>query len=275
MSKPTKLIVVVSDLHCGSTVGLMPPGFVTEEGNELTQNPLQRWLWECWLRAHGFAMAVVNGDPFVLIVNGDATEGNHHGTKQVISPSTKDHVSCAQETLEPLAKEADGIILVKGTECHTGSDEITLGKILGATKDPDTNSRRPQHAFDRLTLEMHGTRCAFSHHIGASLRSYLEATQMSVAINEEHMAANTNGEAPPTVIVRSHRHRFGYFGNDHSLCVVTPPWQALTRFGHKVVPSARCHPGIIILDWRESDPGGLPRLHHKTYEAPQPTALKF
>lgn len=273
--KPPKLIVGISDLHCGSTVGLMPPDFVTEEGNELKQNPLQRWLWDCWQRFDGWVGEVTNGDPYVLVVNGDATEGNHHGTKQVISPSTKDHVACAEQTLDRLAKRAQEVVLAKGTECHTGSDEITLGKILGAVRDPDTNSRRQQHAFDRITLEIHGTRCAFSHHIGASLRSYLEASQMSIAVNEEHMAAVTNGEPPPTVIVRSHRHRFGYYGNDHSLCVVTPPWQALTRFGHKVVPSARCHPGGVILDWRESELGGLPRLHHKTYAAPHPTALKF
>jgi len=275
MPKPTKLIVVVSDLHCGSTVGLMPPEFVTEEGNALMQNPLQKWLWDCWLRAQDFAHAVVNGDPYVLVLNGDAVEGIHHGTKQIISPKTKDHMACAEETIESLAEIASQVVLVKGTECHTGSDELTLGKILGGAKDPDTNKRKPQHAFDRLTLDIHGTRCAFSHHIGASLGSYLEATQMSVAINEEHMAAVTNGEPAPTVIVRSHRHRFCYFGNDHSLCVVTPPWQALTRFGYKVVPAARCHPGIVVLDWRESDAGGLPRLHHKTYEAPHPTALKF
>jgi hypothetical protein len=206
--------------------------------------------------------------------NGDLVEGVHHGTKQVISPETKDHVACAEEVLEPYTKGAAKVFVVRGTECHTNNHELTLGKILGGEADPDSNKRKPNHAFDRLQLEMGGTPCAFSHHIGTSTRDYLEATQLSVVLNQELVHASRNKETPPRVVVRSHRHRFGYFGNGHELCIVTPPWQALTRFGHKVVTAARCHPGVLVLDWRECDQGELPRIHYKLYEAPAQTFIR-
>lgn len=272
--KPLKLNVVISDIHCGSTVALMPPGFVTSEGQEIKQNPVQKWLWDCWRRAEDFIGEVVGSDPFAMTINGDAIEGVHHGTKQVISPDTKDHVTCAEQVLEPLAKKAARVFFVKGTECHTNGHELTLGKILGGDPDPDSHPTKPVHAFDRLSMEMHGTRCAFSHHIGTSIRDYLEATQFSIAINQELVAARTNGEEEPRVICRAHRHRFGFFGNGHSMCFVTPPWQALTRFGHKVVPGARCHPGVVILDWRGAELGALPAFHYKTYEAPHQTVVR-
>lgn len=273
--KPLKLNVVISDIHCGSSVGLMPPDFVTVNDNEVVQNPVQRWLWDCWRRAQDFVSDVADGDPFALTLNGDAIEGVHHGTKQVISPDTKDHLACAVEVLKPFTDAASRVLVVKGTECHTNNHENSLGEILGAVADPDSNRKKQARAFDRLTMDMGGTRCAFSHHIGTSVRDYLEATQYSIAINQELTAARTNGEEEPRVICRAHRHRFGFFGNGHALCFVTPPWQALTRFGHKVVPGVRCHPGVLILDWRGREDGELPAFHYRTYEAPHQTVIRL
>ena len=52
MTKKQKPIgaVIVSDLHCGSTVGLWPDGHETSTGNTigLGKNLHQQWLWQCW-----------------------------------------------------------------------------------------------------------------------------------------------------------------------------------------------------------------------------------
>ena len=42
-------LVVMSDIHAGSTVSICPPGFVTEENRKIGLSPFQDWLWECWL----------------------------------------------------------------------------------------------------------------------------------------------------------------------------------------------------------------------------------
>lgn len=272
--KPLLLNVVLSDIHCGSKLGLMPPGFVDIGGNEIKQNPIQAFLWDAWRRAEDFIGQVADGDPYALTINGDAIEGVHHGGHQLISNQKDDHIACAEQILRPIARPAREVFMVKGTECHTTETELTLGKILGAVKDPDAHRRKAAHAFDRLQVNMHGCECAFSHHIGVSIRDYLEATQLSVVANQELAAAARNRETPPRVIGRAHRHRFGAFTNGFELVFVTPPWQAQTRHVHKVVTGVRCHPGVVILDWRDSEKGGLPRLHHKIYEAPKQTTIR-
>jgi len=275
--KPIRQIVVISDTHCGSTVGLMPPGFVTNEGNEISQNAVQKWLWDCWLRGNDFVERVTGSDPFALVINGDAVDGDHHGTWQIISRDPGDHIACASQTLERLTTRARKVFVVKGTECHVKNQEIAIGHILNAERDPSTHPdpEKQSRAFEFLPLDVAGVRCMFRHHIGASVRSYLTATQFSVAINEEIVDAVGAGETPPRVIERAHRHRFGHWDDGKNMAVVSAPWQALTRFGHKVVGTARPHPGVHIIDWRNREDGELPELHYRVYTAPVPQAISL
>jgi hypothetical protein len=40
--------VVVSDLHCGSIYGMLPPQFETFDGTVKLQNAGQDCFWKCW-----------------------------------------------------------------------------------------------------------------------------------------------------------------------------------------------------------------------------------
>ena len=42
-------ILLLGDLHCGSTEGLWHPDFVTREGQKIKLSPLQEELYEKWL----------------------------------------------------------------------------------------------------------------------------------------------------------------------------------------------------------------------------------
>lgn len=275
--QPIRAAVVVSDPHAGSTVSLMPPGFVTNEGNEIVQNGIQKWLWERWLRADYFVSEIMDGDPFALVILGDCIEGDHHGTKQIISKDLGDHVACAAQVLKPLCGRAAKVFIIRGTEVHVNNHEIAIGHILGAVRDPNShpNPEKQSTVFDALAIDIAGVRCMFRHHIGTAIRSYLTATQYSIAINEEIVEAVNAGDVIPRVIERAHRHRFGHWDDGKSMCCVSAPWQALTRFGHKVVGAARAHPGIHILDWREKDDGELPALHYRMYDPPIPEAISL
>lgn len=46
LRKPVRLVLVIGDLHCGSTVGLCPPGMGTFDGSTHGLNPIQEWIWE-------------------------------------------------------------------------------------------------------------------------------------------------------------------------------------------------------------------------------------
>lgn len=257
--------VIISDLHCGSSVALMPPKFKTHNGQTLHQNAVQEWLWDCWLDAwQDFIPGVVDYERAVLIVNGDLTEGVHHRTTEVVSNEPGDHRNMATHVLAPLAEQFAHTFVVEGTECHTGIMEHSIAASLGATPDPNTG--RP--AWDRLAITIHGCRCVFRHHIGTTSRPYLEASQLSIHLGVERQEAAINKEPIPQVLGCAHRHRYGEFKDASGLAFVTPPWQVLTRYGHKVVSAARCRPGLVVLDWSDCEEGELPETRTKTYRTP-------
>lgn len=264
-----RTVVVLSDIHAGSTVALLPPGFTTLEGQEIGQSPIQRWLWQCWEHCTRWLDEIVGADPHALVLNGDLIEGVHHGTKQVISPDTNDHVEAAIHILRPLAAKASRTFVVKGTECHTSNTEIVIGKALKLEVDPETNLP----AFDRLTLDVCGVRVVVRHHIPSAVRPYLESSQFSIQMGSEIIEAVRNHEPAPRVLCCAHRHRFGQYSDGHSLTIVSPPWQMLTRHGHKVVSQARTKPGAYVLDWRGVADGSLPKVHELLFDAPHPKAV--
>jgi hypothetical protein len=272
MSKASKIrvAVVLSDLHCGSTYGLLPPDFETLEGNKVEQNAVQKWLWTCWKDAtEKWLPKLIGTDEFALIVNGDATEGIHHHSTEIISPELGDHLEAATITLKPLAEWASERFVTEGTEVHTKNIEHALAKSIKAKRDPDTTKA----AWPRLVLTIAGCRCVFQHHITTTSRPYLEASALSIHLGVEQLEAAKNGEPLPQVLCCAHRHRYGEFRDASGLCLVTPPWQLLTRFARKVVPSARTRPGIVVLDWRERDDGELPETSSITYRPPTATGV--
>lgn len=264
-----RLAVLVSDIHAGSTVAVMPPRLELAEGLTVEPNALQRWYWACWQRAIRWVNETADGDPFLVVVNGDAVEGDHHRTDQIIGRNLTDHVACAEAILRPLTSLASKVYLTKGTECHTGDSEAALGQILQAEKNPETGRR----VFDRLTLDICGNRFVARHHVTTTSRPWLEANGLGAELASEQLQAARNGERIPSILHVAHRHIGGHVTTNEGVCIATPAWQGLTRFGHKAVGAARCKPGIYLLDWRGVPDGELPAVRRQIYAAPQPQVL--
>jgi hypothetical protein len=262
-------VVVVGDLHCGSTVGLLPPGFVTLEGQEVRQSALQAWTWARWVEFGDWARGVVGDEPYALVVLGDATEGIHHGGRQTISPEPADHVRAAEMALTPLADGADPVIVVTGTECHTGSTEHGLAMALGAVPDPNTG--RP--AWDRAMVTVNGCLVCMTHHIGTTSRVWLQGTRMSVYLANLQMECMRAGHPVPRMLVCGHCHVFNVFEAHGAMSVTIPSWQSLTRFGHKAVPTAVPVVGGVVLDWTGKAEGETPTVRARTFGAMPPREL--
>src|SRR5215469_6241546 len=113
--------VCVSDLHSGSSYGLLPPDFVTFDGVPKLLNSGQEYLWKCWLdfcnRAEAF-------DPDFVIVNGDDVEGlqrKQDGAELCLS-NWKDQRDASIKTLKVLRSVTHRAkwYFTKGTPYHTG-----------------------------------------------------------------------------------------------------------------------------------------------------------
>lgn len=255
MPKPIQALLVISDIHCGSTVGLCPPMCPLLDDGGWILNPIQDDIWDRWCAFKTWALTHLAGVRWGFVVNGDSIEGNHHGSRQIVHADPGVHARIAVEVLRPLAAKAHAVYITKGTEAHVGhSAENGIGEALNAVKHPDTGQRAAHHWLIRVN----GCLCSFKHHIGTSGRKALYATQFSMQLAEERMVAVDSGKSPPSVVVRSHRHTYGCYENSGGLLITTPAWQALTSFGWKVVPSAVPEYGGVILDWRKKKKGAIP-----------------
>lgn len=266
--KRPQLLVVVSDLHCGSTVGLMPPYSENMAGNTIGfgRNVHQAWLWKNWQRAQRKVAEIAGDDPLVLLVNGDATEGIHHRSPEVVASLIENHCAMAAEALRPYAHRAVETLVVKGTECHTHDVESYLARLLGA---------RDLVARDKWLFTIHGCLVDATHHISATSRAYLEASAMSIALGNARLNSLRAGHKPAQVFLRAHRHCGGWFSDGAALLAITGGWQFLTRHGHKVVPDAIPRPSVMVLDWRDLPEGSLPRVHNLHFNPPPPEVVEL
>jgi hypothetical protein len=257
-------LVIISDIHAGSTEALLHPGFLTEKAQPVGQTPIARWMWECWGFANTWLAGVFDPKEYALIVNGDCIEGNHHCTDEIWSVNPRDHAKCAVELLEPLAKRAAKTFMVKGTEIHVGDQENSIGHKIGAEVNPEHG----QPFWQRLALDICGVRVSVRHHFPATTRSYLEGSQHSIQLGNATVEAVRAGDRAPQILIGAHRHRTGHFCDGNRLTVVTGAWQGITKHVWKIAPDARPCPSIYALDWRDKGDGELPAVHFRIFNPP-------
>lgn len=202
-------------------------------------------FWNDWVPK------VTHGEPFIFVHNGDVVEGVHHGATHCISTNHNDQRRLACQVLRPVVERAAAYYHIRGTETHvdrSGSNEEAVARALGAI--PDDTGR---HARWELWLNLGGHRIHFMHHIGTTGSSAYEATAVHKEMNEAFVEAGRWGDAPPQVVVRSHRHRYlesRVAGKDgYCISVVTPAWQLKTPHVYKIPGGRLSQPqigGIVI-----------------------------
>lgn len=240
--KPINNLIVVSDLHCGCQLGLCPPTVSLDAGGYYQAAPLQRKMWRWWQHFWGiWVPRVTRGEPFSVCVNGDALDGRHHRAVTQISQNLADQQRIAHEVLAPVRDLCDGrLYMVRGTEAHvgeSGENEEDLAVLLGAI--PDGSGR---HSRFELWIKVGNGLCHIMHHIGTSTRTAYQSSGPMGELTEEFVEAAKARQAPPDVVVRSHRHRHIEIRipteNVYGIVFTTPGWQLKTPFtfktGHRV-----------------------------------------
>lgn len=239
-TKVYRNIVAVSDLHVNSRLGLCPLGGARlDDGGWYAASEAQKAMWRCWEYFWTkWVPRVTRGEPYAIVVNGDALEGDHHEIKTIISRNMADQEVMAERVLEAVVK-GKPYYHVRGTEAHSGESaeyEEILARKLGAI--PDEEER---HARYELWLpvgrEKHVWWVHFLHHIGVSQSAHTEGTApLRELVDALTIAARWN-RTPPDVIVRSHRHQ-SYearipTARGYAIAVTTPGWQLKTPYCYR------------------------------------------
>lgn len=236
-------LVVVSDLHIGCQVGLChPDGATLDGGGRYAPSAVQRKVWDWWETFWGeFVPEATKGEPYAVVINGDALDGVHHGSTTQWSHNLTDQAIMARSILAPIVATCDGrFYLVRGTEAHVGKsaqEEERLARELGAIANADGIHARWQ------LWKMVGPRLIHClHHIGSTGSQAYEATAAHKELVESITEAGRWNRRYPDCIVRSHRHRHIETviptSNGRAYAVVTPAWQLKTPFTWKI-PGAR------------------------------------
>lgn len=242
-------IVVVSDTHAGCRLGLCPPEVALDDGGYYRHSDLQSKVYHMWTQFwDSWVPKVTKGEPYVVVFNGDAIDGVHHGSVTQVSHNLIDQGNIAKKLLCDVAAlpNCERWYHIRGTEAHvgkSGQSEEGLAAAIGAVPDENGNCARWE-MWLRLGEEL----IHFSHHVGTTSSSSYESTAVYKEMVEAFNESGRWGDQPPTVIVRSHRHRqfetriatkSGY-----GIALVTPGWQLKTPFVHRLASGRASTPQI-------------------------------
>src|SRR3990167_1222564 len=143
--RPT-VLAVVSDLHCGSSTALCPPTVTLDDGGVYAASKAQRWLWESWLVfwRRAASLCKQHNARLIFVHNGDLTEGEHHGTTQILSgnPTAQaDVVNAAMKA--PLALKPGAFFFLRGAAPPRGKVGLQGGGRGGWTGGGGAPGGRP------------------------------------------------------------------------------------------------------------------------------------
>ena len=247
--QPIRNVIVISDTHVGCRLALChPDGAALDDGGTYSPSKLQLKVWSMWAEFWGeWVPRVTHKEPFIVVHNGDAIDGVHHGSTTQWSHNLGDQSAHAEKILRPVVEACDGRYYhIRGTEAHVGksaSEEERLAHKLGAIQNEEG-----QYARYELWLRLGGKLCHFLHHIGTTSSAQHEASAVNAELSAMYADAGRWGMEPPAIVCRSHRHRCSEVrlpaDGGYATVFVTACWQLKTPFAWKIAGARVTTPQI-------------------------------
>ena len=240
------VLAVVSDVHAGGTTAVCPPEITLDDGGKYTASKAQCWLWECW---HDYWRQVeakrrTLNAKLVVLFNGDAVEGQHHKTTQIMSGNPNAQAAAWNEIIRPvLALKPAHIVMTRGTSAHVGESACGEERIADGLRrdkrpivsDPATGAASLWHWY----ADIHGVRIDATHHGRIGQREHTRASQIVLYAHDVHLSYTKRGELPPHLAFRGHNHKFAdSFDACQPRVIGTGAWQLGTGHVHKVQPDS-------------------------------------
>jgi predicted MPP superfamily phosphohydrolase len=224
-----KTVVIISDLHCGSVFGLTPPAHFSDHH---IKHMRESWNEYCeiarkWLQ------------PDVLIINGDAIEGNQskQGGVELVTADRNVQCKMAEKCID--VWKAKQIYMTYGTAYHVGDKaedfEFNIADSLEAKIE------------GRLYLDVEGVVFDVRHKIGSSGVFHGRATAVLREMMWDLIEQAKEVGPKVDVIVRSHAHYHIWVETPDQIAFITPGLQLKRgRYGSREC-SGEIHWGAIRL----------------------------
>ena len=159
--------VSLSDMHSGGITALFPDYPMTFRYDDkysipVGPNPAQKAIYQHFIKCADEIKKMSKGKKLIVVHNGDAIEGYHHNTVQVVSPSPKHHSEIHIELMETFlkrigfsVKNGDELHYTSGTESHTGWEEFGISQHFNALG---------AKYHDELKMKINGREIWYTHH---------------------------------------------------------------------------------------------------------------
>jgi hypothetical protein len=234
-----KTLLVISDTHSNSIVGLSKPIITLDDGSSVSANTARRWLFHTFEDILEQAEKKRNGDLYGLL-NGDIVETdskNRHRT-ELISQNKEEARKMAIDVLEPFFAMCKGVWVDRGTEAHTGEqaqyEESIAANFDNTIKNPETGNYSQWH----LPLELDGVKIDACHHPrggGGGARPMNSQSGVDRIASDTLFFYANKRELPPHLVIRSHLH--GYRDSYDAFAtraIITPPMSLLTAYTYRL-----------------------------------------
>ena len=253
ITRKDTVIVALSDLHSGGTTALFPSRFMQFEHTNHTPTDKQKEMFAHFAHCAEIIAKQRNKKRLIVIVDGDAIDGVHHGSLQIVTQQKTEQRDIHIDLMDFFLREVkfnknkgDKLYYVTGTEIHVNGNENIIGEDLEAEKNGEL------YAFDMLDIEINGRRVWAAHHGTAAGKGANKGNALRNGLKNLYFDCLNEKITPPDLYVTGHVHDPFYetynqwSGDDiHVLHgIILPSWQQKTRFAYKVAPTARNKIGL-------------------------------
>jgi hypothetical protein len=270
MSKPQRTIIAIpSDQHCGSQVGLIPDTpWNLSEGGTYWPSPGQKLIYKQWMEGWDTVKSLRGrGDRVIVVNDGDAVDGNHRGSIELVTSSVEEqeriHIECMDQAMQHIGfskKKNDALIYVAGTYAHVmkgGMSEERIARDLDSYTVPAVSPGQPGGSDGRflrhhLRLSVNGVLLDISHHgAGASYSPANENNTLFNKIKAVYWQSVENDLEIPRYWVRAHNHQFltAMYSRTRGTVegFICPSLQLKTHYGHRVANLKLASIGMLII----------------------------
>ena len=196
---------------------------------------------------------------FYEVFLGDMTEGQHHGTVQILSGNSATQAQVVNAVMKaPLALKPDGIIGIRGTEAHVGKSAEGEEKIFdGLSRDKRPvirDSRTGSASWFHFYGLFGNTLLDLAHHGRTGMREHTRSSAASLHAHDIFASYTKRKERAPDLVLRGHYHRWN---DSYDACptrvITVPCWQAATTHVHKIATDSLPDCGGVLITLREGE----------------------
>jgi hypothetical protein len=227
-----KKALVLSDTHCGSHLGLIPPAYFRRADNEAVARSTWKWFEQAVKREAPYDYMLFGGDA----IDGAAKRQQSTGLLTADLHEQVDIAAACFKAIDRYIKPKAPRMGVTGTGYHTDIEGTPSEHYLGSMLGWDA-------VDDMLDLDIAGARVILRHHTGNS--SIPHGGHTAPAREAVWQRIHTGGMV---CTLRGHVHRASYAGVQGQYLSMTLPSLQLagTRFGRQKC-DGWCHFGITVL----------------------------